>query len=30
MKALFNYGYQRTEKGEVWKDFSTLIDAENQ
>lgn len=29
MKALFNYGYQRTEKGEVWKDFSTLIDAQN-
>ena len=29
MKALFNYGYQRMEKGEVWQDFSKLIDAEN-
>ena len=30
MKALFDYGYQRMEKGEVWQDFSRLIDAENQ
>ena len=26
MKALFNYGYERTINGEVWQDFSILID----
>ena len=28
MKALFNYGYERTINGEVWQDFSILIDDE--